>query len=240
MVYLACRLNPTARKRGSLVPLTLTANEVRVIGCLMEKSVITPEQYPLTLNALTNACNQKSGRNPVTSMQQGLVQRTIRDLEARHLVRVEENFKSRVEKYVQRFCNTRFSDYQFDPPQFAIVCLLLLRGAQTPGELRARSGRLHTFADNNAVVDTLTGLMEREGGPLVVKLPRAPGRKDSQYMHLFSGAVAMQPHRSETVPSGNTRDELSDPNLAERLSVLEAEVAELRELIMSMRSGFTT
>lgn len=215
------------------MPLDLTANEARVIGCLMEKSVITPDQYPLTLNALTNACNQKSGRDPVMLLQPGVVQRTVRDLEGKQLVRVEENFKSRVEKYVQRFCNTRYSDFQFDKAQFAIVCLLLLRGAQTPGELRVRSGRLHVFADNSAVVDALTGLMEREGERLIVKLPRAPGRKDSEYMHLFSGPVDIQPHPPETSASRKARDEVSASNLAERLSALEAEVAELRGLIKS-------
>jgi uncharacterized protein len=223
-------------KENVFVPLDLTANEARVIGCLMEKSVITPEQYPLTLNALTNACNQRSSRDPVMSLQPGVVQRTVRDLEGKHLVRVEENFKSRVEKYVQRFCNTRYSDFQFDPAQFAVVCLLLLRGPQTPGELRARSGRLHTFADNAAVVDALTGLMQREDEPLVVQLPRTPGRKDSEYMHLFSGPVDIQrPHPSETALAGETSGKVSASNLAQRLSALEAEVAELREWIKSGR-----
>ena len=213
--------------------LNLTANEARVIGCLMEKSVVTPEQYPLTLNALTNACNQKSGRDPVMSLQQGVVQRTARDLEARHLVRIDENFKSRVEKYIQRFCNTRFSDYQFDPPQFAIVCLLLLRGAQTPGELRARSGRLHEFVDNAAVVDALNGLIERDGEPLAVKLPRTPGRKDSEYMHLFCGPVDIEQHARDsgaTAPD-RSRDRTSVTGLTERVSALEAELAELRNLL---------
>ena len=213
--------------------LNLTANEARVIGCLMEKAVVTPEQYPLTLNALTNACNQKSARDPVMSLQQGVVQRTVRDLEAKHLVRIEENFKSRVEKYIQRFCNTRFSDYQFDPAQYAIVCLLLLRGAQTPGELRARSGRLHEFTDNGAVVDTLDGLMAREGGPLVVRLPRAPGRKDSEYMHLFCGPVNIEQHArdSEAATADRSRDRVSVTELAERVSALETELAELRALL---------
>ena len=217
------------------MPLTLTANEVRVIGCLMEKSVVTPEQYPLTLNALTNACNQKTGRDPVMSLQPGVVQRTVRDLEGKHLVRVEENFKSRVEKYIQRFCNTRFSDYQFDPPQFAVVCLLLLRGAQTPGELRARSGRLHEFADNEAVVDALTALIEREGEPLVVKLPRTAGRKDSEYMHLFSGPVDLQQHArvSEAAALDRPRERVSVQELAERVAALEAEVAALKDLLES-------
>lgn len=213
--------------------LNLTANEARVIGCLMEKSVVTPEQYPLTLNALTNACNQKSARNPVMSLQQGIVQRTVRDLEAKHLVRIDENFKSRVEKYIQRFCNTRFSDYRFGPAQYAIVCLLLLRGAQTPGELRARSGRLHEFADNAAVVDALAGLIEQEGGPLVVKLPRAPGRKDSEYMHLFCGPVDIEQRTrdSEAATTDRSRDRVSVTELAERVSALEAELAELRNLL---------
>lgn len=208
----------------------LTANEARVIGCLMEKSVLTPDAYPLTLNGLTNACNQKSGRDPVMSLEPGTVQRTVRDLEAKHLVRVEENFKSRVEKYVQRFCNSRFSDYQFDPGQFAVVCLLLLRGAQTPGELRARSGRLHSFEDNDAVVKALGGLIEREGEPLVVKLPRTPGRKDSEYMHLFFGPVDVEQHLAAAQESraAAPRERTSLADLEERVARLEAEVAALK------------
>lgn len=210
---------------------TLTANEVRVIGCLMEKSVVTPDQYPMTLNALTNACNQKSGRDPVMSMDQGLVQRTARDLKAKHFVRVEENFKRGIEKYKQRLCNTAQADYQFDAAEFAIVCLLLLRGPQTPGELRARSGRLHTFPDNAAVVSALTGLMEREGGPLVVQLPRSPGRKDSEYMHLFSGPVDVEAHadRARTATTAGGTERVSTSELAERVSRLEALVEELRQ-----------
>lgn len=212
------------------MPLNLTANEARVIGCLIEKSVITSDQYPLTLNALTNACNQKSGRNPVMSLQKGMVQRIVRDLEAKKLVRVEENFKSGVEKYVQRFCNTRYSDYQFDPPQFAVVCLLLLRGPQTPGELRARSGRLHTFADNAAVVDALTTLIEREGNPIVVNLPRTPGRKDAEYMHLFSGPIDVEAHASQAKAAMATgsSERINVSELTQRVSRLEAEVAELK------------
>ena len=218
------------------MPLNLTANEARVIGCLIEKSVVTPDQYPLTLNALTNACNQKSSRNPVMSLQQGEVQRTIRDLEAKTLVRVDENFKSRVEKYVHRFCNTRFSDYQFDPPQLAIVCLLLLRGPQTPGELRSRSGRLHSFEDNDTVVAALQTLLEWGTSPLVVKLPRTPGRKDAEYMHLFSGAVDTQAHASQTQAATADRppERTSVSDLEQRVSDLEAEVAALKEHIKTI------
>ncbi len=209
----------------------LNDHEARVIGCLIEKSVITPDQYPLTLNALTNACNQKSSRDPVMNLTQGEVQHAIRELEAKHLVRTDENFKSRVEKYVQRFCNTRYSDFQFDDAQRAIVCLLLLRGPQTPGEIRSRSGRLHTFADNSDVVVALESLIEREGEPLLVKLPRTPGRKDSEYMHLFSGPVDVEAHVAE---AGEARASRPQPrsNVSEleaRVSRLEQELAELKE-----------
>jgi uncharacterized protein YceH (UPF0502 family) len=197
----------------------------------MEKSVVTPDQCPLTLNSLTNACNQKSGRNPVTSLDQGVVLRTVRDLGTKHLVVADENFKTGVEKFKQRFCNTTYSEYQFDAPRFAIVCLLLLRGPQTPGELRAHSGRLHTFADNPAVVDALAGLIEGDGDPLVAKLPRAPGRKDSEYMHLFSGPIDVEAHAIEAqgARAAATSERISVSELAHRVSRLEAEVAELKK-----------
>jgi uncharacterized protein YceH (UPF0502 family) len=216
-----------------MLPLSLSANEVRIIGCLMEKSVTTPDQYPLTLNALTNACNQKSSREPVMSLTQGVVQHDLRILEANHLLRIEDGFKRGVEKYAQRFCNTSFSELQFDAAQFAIVSLLLLRGPQTPGELKARSGRLHEFADNDAVVEALTGLIEREGDALVVQLPRSPGRKDTEYMHLFSGPVDMQAHaeKVQSESEGGSSTRVSMAELAQRVTDLEAEVAELRKLL---------
>ena len=215
----------------------LTTNEARIIGCLMEKSVVTPELYPLTLNALTNACNQKSSRNPLMSLTQSIVQHTARDLQAKLLVRIEENFKSGVEKYTHHFSNDHLGAFQFDPAQFAIVCLLLLRGPQTPGELRAHSGRLHSFADNDAVLDALTGLIERDGGPLVVKLARTPGRKDAEYMHLFSGPidVAALAIQTQAVRATETSEQVSVPELVERVSRLEAEVAELKEQLLTLQ-----
>lgn len=206
----------------------LTSVEARIIGCLMEKSVTTPDQYPLTLNALTNACNQKSARDPVMALGQGVVQRAVRELAGKHLLRIEENFRRGTEKYAQRFCNSRYSGLQFNPAEFAVVCLLLLRGAQTPGELRARSGRLHEFADNAAVVEALTGLMQREGGPVVAKLPRTPGRKDSEYMHLFSGPASVSSPRPEAKPAAQPAGEVGTRSIAERLAAVEAEVAALR------------
>ena len=211
----------------------LDAIEARVIGCLIEKSIVTPDQYPLTLNALTNACNQKSARDPVMSLNQGEIQHAIRMLEGKHFVRVEENFKSRAEKYTQRFCNSRYSEQQFDPAQLAIVCLLLLRGPQTPGELRARSGRLHTFADNEEVVIAANGMVEREGEPMLVKLPRIPGRKDAEYMHLFCGPVDVEAYASAAESTKGARPSARS-NAAElelRVERLEAEVARLKALL---------
>jgi uncharacterized protein YceH (UPF0502 family) len=212
----------------------LTDNEARVIGCLMEKSVVTPDQYPLTLNALTSACNQKSSRHPVMSLESGVVDHTIKDLQRKHFVRVEENFKSGVAKHTQRFCNTSLADYRFDPPQFAIVCLLLLRGPQTPGELRSRSGRLHSFEDHGAVVNTLTALIEWEHHALVIQLPRAPGRKDSEYMHQFSGPVDIDAY-SQSTPTVKAAERVSNSDLAQRVSQLEAEVAEIKAQLEATR-----
>lgn len=209
--------------------LNLTANESRIIGCLMEKSIYTPDQYPLTLNALTNACNQKSARNPVMSLNKGLVQHTARDLRDKHLVHIEENFKNGVEKYKQRFCNTRFGDYQFDPPQFAIVCLLLLRGPQTPGEIKTRSERLYVFVDNTSVADALNSLLECSE-PLIVKLPRTTGRKDSEYMHLFSGPIDVEANAMQAMTT-TTAERASNSNLEQRVARLEEEIVELRALI---------
>jgi len=225
------------------VTVQLTAEEARVIGCLMEKSVTTPEQYPLTLNALTNACNQKSSRDPLMALEPGRVQQTVRQLEAKHLMQVADNFKSRVEKYDHRFCNTPFADLQFSSEECAVVCVLLLRGPQTPGELRTRANRLFAFVDNQAVMATLTGLLEREEGPLVARLPRMPGRQDHQYMHLFCGEVpsvakASAAEDAATGASTGTSTLTSAPRTAtsgvDRLDVLEARIValetQLREL----------
>ncbi len=209
---------------------TLTPNQSRIIACLMEKSIYTPDQYPLTLNALTNACNQKSGRAPVMSLDKGLVQHTARELSDNHLLKIEENFKNGVEKYSHRFCNTLLGEFQFDPAQFAIVCLLLLRGPQTPGEIRARGERLHSFADNAAVVDALNSLLELSE-PLLVKLPRTPGRKDSEYMHLFSGPIDVEAHTLQAA-AASTAERSSKSDLEDRVAKLEAEVVELRALLM--------
>ena len=226
-------LRSISHTKGIQLLPELTAIEARIIGCLIEKSIVTPDQYPLTLNALTNACNQKTGRSPVTNYTQGEIQHAARELEGKHLIRCEENFASRTEKFVQRFCNTRYSQYQFDEAELAVVCLLLLRGPQTPGELRSRSGRLHKFDDNADVASTLTALLERDDGPLLVKLPRTPGRKDAEYMHLFCGHFDVEAYAVEeqaASPKGSSsRASVSD--LAERVAQLEVDIAEIKQMI---------
>ena len=206
----------------------LSPNEARIIGCLMEKAVLTPDQCPLTLNALTAACNQKTSREPVLALDRTTVERTARDLREKSLVMRDENFRSGVVKYQQRLCNTMFSELSFSEAEYAVVCLLLLRGPQTPGELRARSGRLHVFADNEAVEETLQHLMDtgREGGAVVARLARVPGRRDHQYAHLLSGAIESVPADdlpARTQPRGGQLAELE-----RRVAALELEVAALK------------
>ena len=165
----------------------LTAIEARVIGCLIEKEVTTPDQYPLSLNALTNACNQKSNREPVMSLSEADVLDAVDALIERRLVSDESGFNSRVSKYQHRFCNTEFGDLQLTEQEKGIVCCMLLRGAQTPGEIRTRTNRLATFNDVKEVENVLEHLASDEKGPLVVKLPREAGKRESRYMHLFCG-----------------------------------------------------
>ena len=213
--------------------MELSQNEIRVVGCLMEKAVTTPDQCPLTLNALVAACNQKSSREPVLSLDRATVQRTARALEEQGCLTSEENFRTGVVKYSQRFCNTAFSDEQFSDAEYAVVCILLLRGPQTPGELRTRSARLHAFADNDAVDETLAGLMDtaREGGAVVARLPRKPGRRDHEYVHLFSGHVESVPleRPAAAAPTGATRPRQSAlAALEARVAALENELAELK------------
>jgi uncharacterized protein YceH (UPF0502 family) len=206
----------------------LDPTETRIIGCLLEKAVTTPDQYPLTLNALNNACNQKSSREPVMSLNQGEVQSTVRHLKEKRLVSIESGGRVNVEKYEQRFCNTLLGELKFDPAQYAIVCLLMLRGPQTPGELRSRSGRLHEFDDNQQVVDCLKTLVEREGNAIVARLPRKPGRMDHEYMHLFAGAIESAPEEQISTPrvSGSIKDQ-QIRQLEQRVEVLEKALIDL-------------
>ncbi|MBV8853194.1 MAG: DUF480 domain-containing protein [Sinobacteraceae bacterium] len=161
--------------------------QARVIGALIEKQITTPDQYPLSLNALVNACNQKSNRDPVISVDEATVQRTLDTLSKRHLVTERSGFGSRVPKYQHRFCNTEFGSLKFDAQELAVVCELLLRGAQTPGELRQRASRMASFSDVTEVEAVLERLATRDDGPFVMRLAREPGRREARYAHLFSG-----------------------------------------------------
>jgi uncharacterized protein YceH (UPF0502 family) len=211
--------------------IELTPNEARVIGCLMEKSVITPDQYPLSLNALVNACNQKSSREPVMQLEQGVVERAVKDLIAKRLVMTQE-FGSRVEKYQQRLCNTHFAEIKFSAAEYAVVCLLLLRGPQTPGELKAHSGRLYEFADAAEAEGVLEALMTRADGPFVARLPREPRRKDHSYAHLFGGPIESVPAeaRADTAEAAAARPSAL-ASLEARVANLEQELAALKRAL---------
>ncbi|HHB1594505.1 TPA: YceH family protein [Vibrio campbellii] len=205
----------------------LTAIEARVIGCLIEKEVTTPDQYPLSLNALTNACNQKSNREPVMSLSEADVLDAVDALIERRLVSDESGFNSRVSKYQHRFCNTEFGDLQLTEQEKGIVCCMLLRGAQTPGEIRTRTNRLATFNDVKEVENVLEHLADDEKGPLVVKLPREAGKRESRYMHLFCGEVDVSELAVATTASSSAG--------SERITQLEQEVAELREELAALK-----
>lgn len=194
----------------------LSPLEARVIGCLIEKEVSTPDQYPLSLNALVNACNQKSNREPVMALGEREVQSVLDLLIARRLVSNVAGFNARVARYQHRFCNTEFGDLRFSAGELAVVCELLLRGAQTPGELRSRTPRLHAFDDVTQVEAVLEALAARGH---VVRLAREPGKRESRYAHLFSGEP------QAPVAAATAGDRLAE--LEAENARLRAEVAEL-------------
>ncbi|AIR86686.1 hypothetical protein VH86_12770 [Pantoea sp. BL1] len=200
--------------------MALSAQALRVIGCLLEKQVTTPDQYPLSLNGVVTACNQKSNREPVMNLSEMEVQSQLDELVKKHLVTSNNGFGQRVSKYEQRFCNSAFGHLQLSSAEVAVLALLFLRGAQTPGELRTRSGRLHEFSDMNEVEQTLNGLITRDDGPMVIRLAREPGKRESRYMHLFGGEVAEEPAMSA--------DERDSDDLLSRVAQLEQQVAQLQ------------
>lgn len=208
--------------------LQLSLLETRVIGCLIEKEIATPEQYPLSMNALTNACNQKSNRDPVLNLTETSVQEVVDGLIRKYLVSEQSGFGSRVPKYKHRFCNSEYGTLKFSPQELAIVCELFLRGPQTPGELRSHAGRLAHFDDALQVEATLEALATREDGPYVMRLPREPGKRESRYAHLFSGEVDMAAleQASAAVVADDRTDRLD--RLERRLAQLETEVADLK------------
>ncbi len=211
--------------------IQLTPNEARVIGCLIEKEKTTPDQYPLSLNAVMTACNQKSNREPVMNLSESEVQEILDDLVKKHLVSEKTGFGSRVAKYQHRFFNSEFGGSHFDDQEMGITCVLLLRGPQTPGELRTRTNRLCDFADVHAVEAVLNKLAERDDGPFVVKLPREAGKRESRYAHLFSGEVDVSQIAASAAPAAVSASGGGD----DRISQLEQMVLELSEEVQALR-----
>ncbi|PWT88493.1 MAG: DUF480 domain-containing protein [Proteobacteria bacterium] len=210
--------------------LRLTDIEARVLGALIEKEITTPEYYPLSLNALVNACNQKSNREPVMNLDEDRVRSALRSLSDQHLARSAAS-DSRVSKYEHRL-NEQFN---FHRHEIAILCVLLLRGPQTPGELRGRTERMYNFEGLDSVHSALHLLMKREP-PLVTVLPRQPGTKESRYAHLVSG-----PPTTDTLDARTGGPALSTGASAtegDRVAQLEDEVASLRSELAALREQF--
>lgn len=211
----------------------LTALEARVVGALIEKEITTPDQYPLSLNALQAACNQKTNREPILELSAKDVQDILDGLVKAHVVSDRGGYGGRVTKYKQRFCNTEFGQLKLSAQELGIVCVLLLRGPQTPGELRAHTNRLCEFADAQAVEAALESLMTRSDGPFVARLPRAPGARESRYAHLFSGHIESEAAAPVTAVAYTPRGE----GLAERVAALEETVARLSEELAGLKAS---
>jgi uncharacterized protein YceH (UPF0502 family) len=228
--------------------IKITDVEARVLGALIEKEITTPEYYPLSLNALVNACNQKSNREPVMNLDEDAVVAAMRGLEKNEFAGAANTTDSRVRKYEHRLQEV----FNFTRPETAALCVLLLRGAQTPGEIRGRAERLHHFEALDDVQLALGKLMKREPSMAAV-LPRQPGTKESRYLELMSGEVgafAAQSTAAGSARSGSARDEAFSQHIenaapsarrdgsGERFARLEAEVAELRGEIAALKAQF--
>jgi len=205
--------------------------EQRVLGCLVEKQISTPDYYPLTLNSLTNACNQKNHRDPVVSYNEADVERALTSLRGKQLAFLFEGAVARVPKFGHTFPKA----YELDPAETAVLCVLMLRGPQTPGELRSRTPHLHNFESLPAVEETIQRLATRDE-PLVVKLPRTPGMKESRYAHLLGGAIKFEP----PAVTSDSESALATPILVpvgeDRLTKLETEVAALRKELEALKA----
>ena len=219
--------------------IEFTSNEARIIGSLIEKEITTPDQYPLSLNALTNACNQKTNREPVLELTESAVQQTVDALMKKHMVSDKSaGYGGRVTKYKHRFCNTEFGSLKFSKQELGILCVLLLRGPQTPGELRARTNRLCDFADASEVEAALESLMTREDGPFVARLARAAGARESRYAHLFSGSIesVAEAAAEESPREAATLNATLAATLSERVTRLEERVLQLQAEIDALAS----
>jgi uncharacterized protein YceH (UPF0502 family) len=210
--------------------ITLTPEQCRIIGVMLEKETTTPEQYPLSLNAIVTGCNQKSSREPVMSLSESDVQNIVDELVQMNQIMVDQKASTRVNKYFHRFCDTEFGNLKFTSQQKALICVLFLRGPQTPGELRTRTNRLADFVDVSEVETALQQLQDLNGQVLVRKLERESGRRDCRYVHLLSefdeaSFTQSATTRQESVASEDTNQ------LTQRVSQLEQQVASLTEQI---------
>lgn len=210
------------------MPEILNETEARIVGALVEKQLTTPEYYPLTLNALINACNQKNNRDPVMSLDETTVNSALERLRDRNIVYIFYGSGARVPKYKHMLPSV----YELEPSETAVIAVLLLRGAQTIGELRERTGRMYEFRGLDEVQATLDSLIKRED-PLVVKLERLPGQKDARFAHLLSGEIDM-----ERVAAAAVTHARGPSSGGERIETLEQEVAHLRSEVESLRSTF--
>jgi len=211
------------------VPI-LTPIEVRVLGSLIEKQITTPEYYPLTVNALIAACNQKNNRNPVTSFNEGEVEDALYTLRDKNLAYVFHGSTSRVPKYKHVVPEVM----HLSPPEVAAMCVLMLSGPQTVGEIRTRGTRLYDFSGLEEVEETLRALAVREDDPLVIKLPRQPGQKDARYVHLLSGQPDIE-EITESMPAERSTRRASD---AERVANLEQQVQSLTDQVAKLTEQF--
>lgn len=216
--------------------IVLSEVETRVLGALVEKEITTPEYYPLSLNALVNACNQKSNREPVMNLEEDAVRGALRSLSDQLLARSSSGSDSRVTKYEHRLQEA----FNFHRHEIAVLCVLLLRGPQTPGELRTRTERMYSFEDLDGVHSALQHLIKREP-PLAKILPRQPGTKESRYAQLLSGDVQVAVERhSEVDPhsSATTADDDRIPRLEEEIAGLRKEIAEIKQQFADFQKQF--
>lgn len=214
------------------MPTILDEVEVRLLGALVEKQITTPEYYPLTLNALVLACNQKSNRNPVVAYTEEIVTRAIESLRSKNLVYVFYGSTSRVPKYKHMMGEI----FHLSPQELALMCVLMLRGPQTVGELRGRTDRLYDFHSLEEVEETLRLLSSKEPEALLQKLPRQPGQKEVRYAHLLSGEIEID--YSQVSEGLETVADTSRPVKSDRLKDLEQEVEALRAAVSGLRQEF--
>ena len=215
--------------------MELTQHQMRVLGCLIEKQLATPEYYPLTLSALVNACNQKSNRNPVLAMTENDALDAIQVLSQHNLAREKQMPHARVAKYEHKLSDTLTKQYDFSQKELAILSELMLRGPQTAGELRSRCSRMYSFVSLDEVDETLQALAEQKNQPYVKALPRQPGRREIRFTQLFGEAGAESSVASGATPFAIGSTESTDlEELRNEVAELRAEVNELKQLVETL------